>query len=84
MGGRFFWSSASDYLGRKNTYFIFFLIGAGLYALVPNLGMAGQMAGFVLLYALIMSMYGGGLRPFRRIWRIFSAPAMSEVSMAVC
>jgi hypothetical protein len=20
MGGRFFWSSASDYIGRKNTY----------------------------------------------------------------
>ncbi len=60
MGGRFFWSSASDYLGRKNTYFIFFLAGAGLYALVPGLGMAGQMAGFILLYALIMSMYGGG------------------------
>lgn len=60
MGGRFFWSSASDYLGRKNTYFIFFLVGSGLYALVPSLGMAGQMAGFIVLYALIMSMYGGG------------------------
>ena len=60
MGGRFFWSSASDYLGRKNTYFIFFLVGSGLYALVPGLGMAGQMAGFIVLYALIMSMYGGG------------------------
>ena len=60
MGGRFFWSSASDYLGRKNTYFIFFLIGACLYALVPSLGLAGNMPGFVLLYAIIMSMYGGG------------------------
>lgn len=60
MGGRFFWSSASDYLGRKNTYFIFFVVGAGLYATVPSMGMAGNMALFVLLYALIMSMYGGG------------------------
>jgi MFS family permease len=60
MGGRFFWSSASDYLGRKNTYFIFFVVGAGLYATIPSMGMAGNMALFVLLYALIMSMYGGG------------------------
>jgi MFS family permease len=60
MGGRFFWSSASDYLGRKNTYLIFFLLGAVLYASVPSIGMAGNMAMFVLLYAIIMSMYGGG------------------------
>lgn len=60
MGGRFFWSSASDYLGRKNTYFIFFVVGACLYAMVPSMGQMGNMALFVLLYALIMSMYGGG------------------------
>jgi len=60
MGGRFFWSSASDYLGRKNTYFVFFLLGACLYAAVPSMGQIGNMAMFVLLYALIMSMYGGG------------------------
>lgn len=60
MGGRFFWSSASDFLGRKNTYFIFFAVGAGLYAAVPSMGMSGNMVLFVLLYAIIMSMYGGG------------------------
>ncbi|WFP51336.1 OFA family MFS transporter [Methylomonas sp. EFPC3] len=60
MGGRFFWSSASDYLGRKHTYMIFFAVGAVLYATIPTMGMAGNMAMFVLLYALIMSMYGGG------------------------
>ncbi|WP_033193999.1 L-lactate MFS transporter [Methylomonas sp. MK1] len=60
MGGRFFWSSASDFLGRKNTYFIFFAVGAGLYSTIPTMGMTGNMALFVLLYALIMSMYGGG------------------------
>lgn len=60
MGGRFFWSSASDYLGRKTTYFIFLAIGALLYSLVPTMGMLGNMVLFVLLYALIMSMYGGG------------------------
>ncbi len=59
MGGRFFWSSVSDYLGRKNTYFVFFVVGSCLYATIPGVGMAGQMALFVLLYALIMSFYGG-------------------------
>jgi len=60
MGGRFFWSSISDYLGRKNTYFLFFALGSVLYALVPTMGMSGNMALFILLYAIIMSMYGGG------------------------
>ncbi|MGR9053313.1 MAG: L-lactate MFS transporter [Gammaproteobacteria bacterium] len=60
MGGRFFWSTASDYLGRKNTYFVFFLLGATLYASVPSMGTIGNVALFVLLYAIIMSMYGGG------------------------
>jgi MFS family permease len=31
MGGRFFWSAASDYIGRKPTYFIFLALGAVLY-----------------------------------------------------
>ena len=60
MGGRFFWSSTSDFLGRKNTYFVFFVLGAILYATVPSMGMHGKMAPFILLYAIIMSMYGGG------------------------
>jgi hypothetical protein len=36
MGGRFFWASTSDYIGRKNTYFCFFALGTVLYALVPT------------------------------------------------
>jgi MFS family permease len=60
MGGRFFWSSVSDYLGRKNTYFVFFALGTVLYALVPHTGAIGSVAGFVLCYAVIFSMYGGG------------------------
>ncbi len=60
MGGRFFWSSSSDLLGRKNTYFAFFALGATLYATVPGMGMSGNMPMFVLMYAIIMSMYGGG------------------------
>ncbi len=60
MGGRFVWSSVSDLIGRRNTYLIFFLLGAVLYALVPSAGAAGSVALFVLLYAVILSMYGGG------------------------
>jgi MFS family permease len=60
MGGRLIWSSASDYLGRKNTYMLFFIAGAALYASIPTMGHSGNIAMFVIFYALIMSMYGGG------------------------
>lgn len=60
MAGRFLWSSASDYLGRRTTYTIFFLLGAVLYASVPFAGRIGSVVLFVVLYAVILSMYGGG------------------------
>jgi MFS family permease len=60
MGGRFFWSSTSDYIGRKSTYFIFFALGTALYAAVPYAGAIGNIPLFVLFYAVIFSMYGGG------------------------
>ena len=60
MGGRFFWASMSDLLGRKNTYVIFFVLGAALYAAVPYAGEIGSVALFVLAYGVIFSMYGGG------------------------
>ena len=60
MGGRFVWASASDYIGRKNTYFCFFVLGAVLYAFVPYAGTIGSVVLFVCAYAIIFSMYGGG------------------------
>jgi MFS family permease len=60
MGGRFVWASASDWIGRKNTYFAFFALGAVLYFLVPQFASAGNIALFVLAYGIILSMYGGG------------------------
>jgi MFS family permease len=60
MGGRFFWSSLSDAIGRKATYATFFLLGAALYALIPATGRAGSVGLFVLAYVIIISMYGGG------------------------
>ena len=60
MGGRFFWATTSDYIGRKNTYMVFFLLGIILYALVPTTGQMGSIVLFVLFYGIILSMYGGG------------------------
>jgi len=60
IGGRFFWASISDNLGRKNTYFVFFILGAILYAVLPWTAHNGNKALFVSLCCLILSMYGGG------------------------
>ncbi len=60
IGGRFFWASMSDKLGRKATYAIFFLLGTALYASAPSTGHAGSIALFVGAFCLILSMYGGG------------------------
>jgi MFS family permease len=60
MAGRFVWSSFSDVIGRKTTYAIYFALGLVLYATVPWTGAIGSIVLFVVCYALIMSMYGGG------------------------
>lgn len=60
MLGRFFWSSLSDKIGRRNTYSVFFLLGAVLYFLVPLTGNMGSIVLFVGAFCVIMSMYGGG------------------------
>ncbi|PHS32668.1 MAG: MFS transporter [Methylophaga sp.] len=66
MGGRFFWASISDYIGRKNTYFIFFGLGTLLYASIPfaaqAVSVAPSITWLVMFYAatmLIFTMYGG-------------------------
>ncbi len=60
IGGRFFWASLSDKIGRKTTYFTFFVLGMILYALTPTLADAGNKALFVGALCIILSMYGGG------------------------
>jgi MFS family permease len=60
MGGRFFWATTSDYIGRRNTYMIFFLLGMLLYSTVPTLGHLGSIGLFVAAFCIILSMYGGG------------------------
>ncbi|OZB75138.1 MAG: MFS transporter [Halothiobacillus sp. 14-55-98] len=58
--GRLFWASVSDWIGRKNTYFTFFILGTALYLLMPTLGHMGAAGLFVLVVCVILSMYGGG------------------------
>jgi MFS family permease len=60
IGGRFFWASLSDRLGRKNTYYVFFLLGIAMYALAPSAAHMGSKALFVAFFCVILSMYGGG------------------------
>ena len=58
--GRIFWAVASDYLGRKTTYFVFFMLGMVLYALLPTWGHLGLAGLFVASVCIILTMYGGG------------------------
>ena len=62
MGGRFFWAAMSDYVGRKMTYFIFFVLGAGLFFTLPLTrgDHLNSVPLFVIIAAVIISMYGGG------------------------
>ena len=60
IAGRIFWASLSDRIGRKPVYTIFFLLGIVLYALAPTMGRTGQVALFVGLFCVILTMYGGG------------------------
>ena len=45
MLGRFIWASASDYMGRRNTYYVFFGLGILLYCSIPYF--AQQVAAFI-------------------------------------
>jgi len=67
MVGRFLWASASDYIGRRNTYWIFFLLGIILYLSVPysaaQVSVNPSVVWLVYFYAatmIIFTMYGGG------------------------
>ena len=60
IGGRFFWASLSDKIGRKTTYYSFFILGIALYALAPTAAGMGSQVLFVAIFCVILSMYGGG------------------------
>jgi len=58
--GRLGWASVSDRLGRKATFALFFAPGVCLYALAPTTAHNGVVFLFVLLFCVILTMYGGG------------------------
>ena len=58
--GRIFWASVSDFIGRKGTYSVFFVLGMALYLSLPTLGHLGLAGLFVITVCLILTMYGGG------------------------
>ena len=58
--GRFFWASSSDYVGRKATVAIFLGVNAVMFWLIPMAGQAGSVLFFVVVCAVILSIYGGG------------------------
>jgi MFS family permease len=60
IGGRFFWASLSDKIGRPMTYTVFFVLGMALYASAPFAGNTGSLALFVSIFCIILTMYGGG------------------------
>ncbi|MCH6587482.1 MAG: MFS transporter, partial [Proteobacteria bacterium] len=67
MVGRFIWASSSDYIGRRNTYWIFFVLGIFLYLSVPftaqQVSVNPAVIWLVYFYAatmIIFTMYGGG------------------------
>jgi len=60
MAGRFFWATASDYIGRRNTYMVFFLLGILLYSDDTDDRPARLHPLFVAAFCVILSMYGGG------------------------
>ena len=67
MLGRFFWSSLSDYWGRKWTYAVYFCLGIPLYLSIPFWANRQStnpslvwLTGFYAVTMVIFTLYGGG------------------------
>jgi MFS family permease len=59
-GGRLAWSSASDLIGRRRTYLIFFAAQLMLFLLIPRFAEAGAWWPFLACLLAVFTMYGGG------------------------
>jgi len=55
--GRIGWASFSDYLGRANTYTLFFVVQIAAFYFLPNIT---SIILFQVVLYLILTMYGGG------------------------
>jgi MFS family permease len=58
--GRFVWASASDYIGRRNTYTIFFAAQFIIFLLIPGLASSANWIAFEIALFTVFTMYGGG------------------------
>jgi MFS family permease len=58
--GRFVWASASDYIGRRNTYTIFFVAQFIIFLVIPGLASSGNWIAFEIALFTVFTMYGGG------------------------
>jgi MFS family permease len=59
-GGRFFWASLSDYIGRRNTYLTFFVVQVVLFLQIPSFAAKGAWVPFEIAVYTVFTMYGGG------------------------
>jgi MFS family permease len=59
-GGRFIWASFSDFIGRRNTYLVFFVTQVILFLLIPSLAGRGEWVIFEAALFVVFTMYGGG------------------------
>src|SRR5579872_5735982 len=59
-GGRFFWASLSDFIGRRATYITFFTVQVVLFLLIPGLASKGEWVLFEVALFTVFTMYGGG------------------------
>ncbi len=59
-GGRLFWASFSDFIGRRNTYITFFVTQVILFLLIPGLAGRGEWVIFEAALFVVFTMYGGG------------------------
>jgi OFA family oxalate/formate antiporter-like MFS transporter len=55
--GRIMWSSLSDYLGRANTFIVFFVFQILAFYFLPKIGVESV---FLIVLFTVITMYGGG------------------------
>ena len=84
MLGRIFWASTSDYIGRRNTYMVFFALGIVLYSSVPTLGHLGQEGCSLRPSASFSRCMAAVSPPSRPTCATCSAPTRSAPSTAGC
>ncbi|CAN0213091.1 unnamed protein product, partial [Chrysoparadoxa australica] len=58
--GRIGWATSSDKLGRKTTYYIFFVLGIAMYLACHYFAVNKSLALFAAAICIVSSMYGGG------------------------